>query len=820
MGRLARLVHDVRHAFRGLARTPGFTSVAMLTLAIGIAAMTTVFSWVQAVFLEPLRGVPDHASLRLVSGRSRDGEERPFSVPDFRDLQKACQNGEVPFDVASFSLTTVNLVEGDRPERLWVSLVSGNFFEVLRVPAAAGRTFTPDEGSAPHPVAVLSHRLWQRRFRGDPGLVGRAIRLNGAPYTVVGVAGPDFYGADIGSSTDLWIPVAMEQRILGGESRWNQRGRNWMEAIARLRPGATDEQAGPALAAVSARLAAAWPESGGGVTHHLYRFWNAPGSREPRLVLTVAGAMALLVLVLACANVANLLLVRALGRRREAAIRLALGASRGGMIQLLLAEGLVLAGLAGVAGLLASLWSQQLFRKLAPVADLPPSPPPALDLRVLGFTAAVALSTGILFSLAPAFQMAGPRLAAVLRDEGAAVSGGRKARLRSVLVVVQVALSCVLLISAGLFARGLREAARLDPGFSARRVLFASLDVFPNGYSEARGRVFYRELLRRLAALPGVEAATAAMQLPLSGTFSSTDVEIAGYVPKPEEEMSVGFNVVGPQYFETMGIDVLRGRGISLQDDERAPAVVVVNETMARKYLMQGGMQGGPDGNALGGTIRWRGRDLTVVGIVRDGSYRRLREDPLPYMYVPLLQSYLSATVLHVRTAGDPEALAEAVRAEVRRLDPTLPLSGLKTMERHLRRATFAPRLLATFLGGLGTIALLLSTVGLYSVIRYAVSQRTREIGVRLALGARPAEVARLVLGQGLFLALLGTVLGLAAAFATARLLASQLYGVSATDPLVFTVAVLLLAAVSALASWLPARQAATVDPMVALRAE
>lgn len=811
---MGRLVRDVRHAFRGLARAPGLTAVAVLTLAIGIAATTTVFSWVQAIFLEPLRGVPDHASLRILWGRSRDGEQRSFSIPNFRDLQTASQAGEVPLDIASFALAPVNLTDGERPERLWASLVSANFFEVLRVRTIAGRTFTPEEGNAPgaHRVAVLSHRFWQRRFQGDPGLVGTAIRLNGEPYTVIGVAAPDFHGADIGLSVDLWIPVAMEHRILGGESRWEQRGWSWMHAIARLRPGVTDAQAGPALAAVSSQLAKTFPENNEGVSHHLYRFWNAPGSREPRLALTVAGAMALLVLVLACANVANLLLVRALGRRREAAIRLALGAGRGSLIQLLLAEGLALAALAGAAGLVMAVWLQRLFLALSPASDLPPSPPPALNPRVLAFAAAVSLLTGVLFSLAPALQMASPRLAGVLRDEGTAVAGGRKGRLRSALVVVQVALSCVLLISAGLFARSLREAARLDPGFSARRVLLASLDVFPNGYDEARGRTFYRELLRRLAALPGVESATAAMQLPLSGDFSSTSVEIAGYVPKPEDEMSIGYNMVGPAYFETMGIEVLQGRGIALQDDERAPAVVVINEHMARRYWPQGG--------ALGGTIRRRGQEMTVVGIVRNGDYRRLREEPLPYMYIPLFQSYLSRAVLHVRTAGDPAELAGAVRAAVRELDPALPLSDVRTLEEHLRGATFEPRLLATFLGGLGAIALLLSTVGLYSVIRYAVSQRTRELGVRLALGARPAEVARLVLGQGMILALLGAGPGLAAAFATGRLLASQLYGVSPLDPAVFTAVVALLAAVSALASWLPARRAAAVDPAVVLRGE
>jgi predicted permease len=811
---MGSIVRDLRHAFRGLVRTPGFTLVAVLTLAIGIAAVTQVYSWIQSIFLAPIPGASEPASVRLLWGRSRDGAQRSLSIPTFHDLRKAGQTGDLPFDTASFSLGTINLMEGDRPERLWVSLVSGNFFELLGVRAAVGRTLTPEEDGAPgaHPVAVLSHRFWQRRFQGDPGIVGRTIRLNGQPWTVVGVAAPDFHGADIGLSVDLWAPVAMEAQVLGGPGRWEQRGWSWMHGISRLRPGVTDEQAAAALATVSARLAAQYPENLDGVTFHAHRFWNAPGSREPRLALTVAGAMALLVLVLACANVANLLLVRALGRRREAVIRLALGAGRGGLIRQLLTEGLALAVLAGVTGVLIALGARRLFNALTPSTDLPPGPPPGLDVRILAFAVGVSLLTGVLFSLVPALQMASPQLAGVLRDGGMAVSGNRKGRLRSALVVVQVALSCVLLISAGLFARSLREASRLDPGFSARRLLLASLDVFPNGYDEARGKMFYRELLRRLEAVPGVESATLAMQLPLSGSFSSSSVEIDGYVPKPDEEMSIGYNIVGPGYFETMGIQILRGRGITLQDDERTREVVVINEAMARRFW--------PDGQALGRTFRQGESELTVVGIVRNGNYQRLREEPLPYMYVSLFQSYLSGMIVHVRTAGEPAPLAGALREEIRALDPSLPLSNIRTMDEHLRRATFEQRLLATFLGGLGLIALLLSTVGLYSVIRYAVSQRTRELGVRMALGAQPGEVARLVLGQGMILALLGAALGLAAAFAASRLLASQLYGVSATDPTVFAGVVVLLAAVSALASWLPARRAAGVDPMVALRSE
>lgn len=805
---------DLRHAFRGLLRTPGFTLVAVLTLAIGIAATATVYSWTQALFLAPLPGVPDQGTVRIFTGRTRDGSQRSLSVPNFRDIQKAARKSGIPVQVAAHSLTPVHLMEGERPERIWASVVSGNFFDVLGVRAAAGRTFLPEEDGAAngHPVVVLSWDFWQSRFQGDPALVGRTLRLNGHPYTVVGVAPRDFHGADIGLAVDLWVPLAMQPRIVTGGDRLEQRGWGWMNAVARLAPGVTDGRARASLEAVSAQLAKDFPDNNEGVTYLAYRFWNSPGSDTSRRTLIVAGAMALLVLLLACANVANLLLVRALGRRRETAIRLSLGAGRGQLVRLLLAEGLALSLLAGGLAVLITAWSRRLFELLSPPVDVPVGPPPPLDGRVLAFAAAVALLTGLAFSLAPALQLTSWRLAGVLRDEGTAVSGGRKGRLRNGLVVVQVALSCVLLITAGLFARSLRQASALDPGFSARNVLLAAVDVFPNGYDEARGRIFYRELRRRLAALPGVESASFAMMLPLSGSSSSSSAKIEGYQPKRDEEVNVGFNFVGPDYFEAMGIPVLRGRGLNAADDERAPKVAVINEAMARRYW--------PNGDALGGKLEAVGENMTVVGIVKNGAYQQLDEEPQPMLYAPMLQNYVSAMILHVRTTGDPAGLINALRAEVRALDPSLPLADVRTMGEHLRLATFNQRLLASFLGGLGAIALLLSTIGLYSVIRYAVSQRTRELGVRMALGAQPGEVARLVLGQGMVLALLGAGLGLIAAFATGRLLANQLYGVSATDPVIFGGVLALLAAVSAFASWLPARMAAEVDPMIALRRE
>jgi predicted permease len=803
---------DLRHAFRGLLRTPGFTLVVVLTLAIGIAATATVYSWARALFLAPLPGVSEQETVRIFTGRTRDGSQRSLSVPNFRDLQKSTGNGELPFQIAAHGLTPVHLMEGERPERLWASIVSGNFFDVLGVRAAAGRTFLPEEDTTPdgHPVVVLSWDLWQRRFQGDPALVGRTLRLNGHPYTVVGVAPRGFHGADIGLAMDLWIPLAMQRQVVAGGDRLEQRGWGWMNVVARVAPRVADARAQAALEAVSARLAKSYPDNNEGVTFVLYRFWNEPGSDTSRRTLIVAGGMALLVLLLACANVANLLLVRALGRRRETAIRLALGAGRGQLTRLLLAEGLALSLLAGGLAVAITTWSRRLYELLTPTVDLPVGPPPPLDARVLAFAAVVALLTGLVFSLAPALQLTNPRLAGVLRDEGTAVTGGRKGRLRNGLVVVQVALSCVLLITAGLFTRSLGQAAALDPGFSERDILLGTVDVFPNGYDEARGQSFSRELRRRLAALPGVESVSYAVQLPLSGNSNSASATIEGYQPKRDEEVNVGFNLVGPDYFETMGIPVLRGRGLTIADDERTPLVAVVNEAMARRYW--------PDGNAVGGKLRSLGKDLTVVGIVKNGAYRELKEEPKPLMYVPLQQLYVPGMILHVRTTGDPAALANALRAKVRELDPSLPVTDVRTMREHLRLATFEQRLLASFLGGLGAIALLLSTVGLYSVIRYAVSQRTRELGVRMALGAQPGEVARLVLGQGMVLALLGGGLGVAIAFGTGRLLANQLYGVSASDPVIFGSVLAVLAMVSAFATWLPARMAAEVDPMITLR--
>jgi predicted permease len=810
---MTSILRDLRFGFRMLVKSPGLTLVAVLTLAVGLGATTVVFSWMRGLVFEPLPGVPDQSRLRPIMGQSRSGDWRSLSAPDARDLAKS----DLPAAVTAFDLTAMNLTVGERPERAWGMLVTGNFFDVLGVRAAVGRTFRPEEDTTPgtHPVAVLSHELWQRRFQGDPRIVGSKLLINRQAFTVVGVAAPKFQGPVAALRADLYVPLAMQPLVHPGSDRLTARGSRWLQALARLGPGATQEQAQAALDTLTSRLGAAFPDTNDGYRIRLFQFWNSPQGASSFLmpVLLVLGSMALLVLLLACANVANLLLARALGRRREIAVRLSLGAGRGLIIRQLLIEGLLLALLAGAAGIAVAAWGRNLLIAFVPVTDEPVDPSFPIDAGLLGFAALLSLTTGVLFSLVPALQATSPDISSTLRDEAGAVSGGRKGLVRSGLVVAQITLSCLLLITAGLFVRSLGRASDIDPGFSARNVLLATVDLFPGGYDEERGRAFFRELLRRTSALPGVESVSMASTVPLDfGGTSSMSLDIAGYAPGPEEDVTVELYQVGPDYFRTMGIPLVAGRDFTLQDDQDAPLAMVINESMARRYWA------GRD--PIGGTVRIGQKDFKVVGVARDGKYQQLSETPQTHFYIPVLQSYRPEMTLHVRTAGDPAPLADTLRREVRALDAELPLTAVKTMREHLRISVFSQRLAASFLGSFGALALVLATVGLYSLIRYTVSQRTREMGVRIALGARRRDIERLVVGEGLVLALIGLGLGLALAFGITRFLSSLLLGVSANDPAIYALITLILAGVSALSSYLPARAAAGVDPIVALRAE
>ena len=809
---MGSFLRDLRFAVRLLLKSPGFAVISVLTLAVGIGANTTVFSWMEGILLRPLPGVPRQEDVRVIWGHARDGGLRSLSVPNVRDMQKSLG----PLRVVASSITPANLTGGERPERVWAALITGDVFDVLQVKPALGRGFLPEEDGAPsaHPVVVLGYDFWQRRFLGDAKTVGSTIQLNGHPYTVVGVAPRGFIGTEVGLKMDLWVPLAMQPQLQSGGSRLDSRGSNWLQGLVRLQPGATQAQAQAALDALAVHLEKQYPDSNDGERFRLYHFWDAPSGASGilRPVLSVLGVMAALVLLLACANVANLLLVRALGRRKEVAIRISLGAGRGRLVAQLLTESLLLVTAAGGLGLLLATWASGLLLAAFPPTDAPVIPSFPIDGRVVVFAAIVSLVTGLLFSLAPAAQLASPGIALTLRDEGGAVAGGRKGVLRSGLVVAQLIVSCVLLITAGLFLRSLGKADGIDPGFRERNILLASLDIFPNGYDEAHGKAFYRQLMEHVAARPGVEAVTVSTLVPLDFDNWSSSLTVDGYQAAPKEEITISFFVVGPDYLHTLGIPLAGGRDFTAQDDERAPKAIIVNQAMADKYWR--GRQ------ALGGRVKIGKEQYTVVGIARTGKYHALSETPQPFFYLPVLQDYQSGMILHVRTAGDPLRLADTMRAEVRALNPDIPLVTVKTMRQHLRIAVFTQRLAATFLGGFGVLALLLATLGLYSVIRFTVSQRTRELGVRAALGARPGQIARLVVDQGMRLAGLGLIVGVGAAFGLTRLLASQLLGVSATDPLVFLTVALLLTAVSALASWLPAQAAAAVDPNVALRAE
>ncbi len=493
---------DLRHAVRLLARSPGFTAVAVLTLAMGLGANATVLSWIRGLLLEPLPGVPRQEELLVVSGESRSGDHRSLSIPDARSLDEDQDLARV----AAFEVVPMSLTAGESPERVWGCIASGNFFDALGVRTVLGRTFRPEEDSTPktHPVAVLAHHFWQDRFQGDPAVVGRTVHLNRLPFTVIGVAPEGFQGAQVGLRPDLWVPLAMQEMVVPGGNWIDQRGSRWLVGLARLRPGVSPEQASAAIQAVSARLERDWPDTNDGIRYRLFPFWNDPNGAAGFLkpVLAVLAAMAALVLLLACANVANLLLVRALGRRREIAVRSALGAGRGRLVRQLLAESLILALPAGILGVLLAMAGVRLLAAFIPPLDIPVAPAFRLDAQVLAFTAALTVTTGLLFGLAPAAQTSPSRIADVLRDESASTLGGRKGRARSVLVAAQVALSCLLLVAAGLFVRSLRRGGEIDTGFSTRNALLASLDLFPVGYDEARGRLFYRQALERFGC-PG-----------------------------------------------------------------------------------------------------------------------------------------------------------------------------------------------------------------------------------------------------------------------------------------------------------------------------
>ncbi len=796
-------------------KRPGFTLVVALTLALSIGANTTIFTWIKAVLLQPLPGIDNTEELVEIWGATRNNSALSTSYLDYLDFR---DRNEVFSGLIAHQVLPLNLGRGAKPERVWGTIVSGNYFDVLGVKVAIGRAFLPEEDRTPnaHPVVVIGHGLWQRRFGGDSNVIGQTVTLNEHEFTIIGVAPKEFGSTFSGAALDVWTPVMMKDYVARPHFSLTDRGSRWLMVMGRLRPGATVAQAQANVATIAGQLARGYPQTNEQLGVEVYSLTRSPYGlkRTMRPALAMLMAVVALVLLIACANIANLLLARATSRRKEIAIRMALGASRMRLTRQLLTESLALAGLGGVSGLLLAFWTARSLKAFIPPFGLAVSFDTSPDARVLGFTLAVTVITGLLFGLVPALQASRPDLASTLKDDMGAV--GRRQRrfsLRHLLVVAQVALSVLALVGAGLFVRSLWKAQRADTGFNADGVVLASFDPFLNGYDETRGREFYRRLVERVEALPGMQSVSLARRLPLTlSGIAFANLAIEGYTPGRDEDMRINYETVGPKYFRTMGIQLVRGRDFNELDNERAPGVVIINETMTRRYW--------PDRDAMGQRLKL-GKDwLEIVGIAGEVKQRRLNEPPQPFLYLPLLQDYRSNMILVARTNLELRAALPSVESVVATLDPNIPIFDVKTLNEHTGISLFLPWMAATLLSLFGLLALLLAAIGLYGVMSYTVSQRTREIGIRISLGAMRRDVLKLIIGQGLILSLIGIGAGLVAALAVTRLIGRLLYGVSANDPATFMLIALLLTGVALLACYLPARRATKVDPMIALKNE
>jgi len=806
---------DLRYSLRTLFKKPGFTFVVVTTLALGIGANATIFTWIKAVLLASLPGIEQPEKLVEVWGATRNNSALSSSYVDYLDYR---DQNKVLSGLIAHQVLPLNLGRSEKPERVWGAIVSGNYFDVLGIKALIGRTFLPEEDRTPntHPVVVIGYGLWERRFGADPNVLGRTITLNEHDFTVIGVGPKDFASPFAGLALDVWTPVMMKDYVARPHFSLTDRGSRWLMVMGRLKPGATVPQAQANIAAIASHLEQEYPQTNERLGVAVYSVLQSPFSlkQDMRPALAILMAAVGVVLLIACANVANLLLARAASRRKEIALRLALGASRRRLVQQMLTESFVLASLGAALGLAIAFWTA---RSLA--AFLPPYASRASfdtrpDAVVFAFTLGLTVITTLLFGLAPTLHASKQDLVTAMKDNTATVGRGpRKVSLRHALVITQVALSMVALISAGLFVRSLREAYKADPGFDPHGVVLASLDPFLSGYDESRGREFYRRLVERVSAVPGIQSATLARRLPLTdGGIAFANVVIDGYAPAKDEDMRLNYETVGPQYFQTMRIPFVHGRDFDERDQEDARGVVIINETMARRYW--------PGGEALGRRLKLTKDWLEIVGIAKDVKYRSLNEAPQPFLYLPLLQDYRSNMILVARTTIEPEKMFQPVRAEVAALDPKIPMFGVKTFEEHVGISLFLQRMAATLLSIFGLLALSLAAIGLYGVMAYSVSQRSRELGIRVSVGAERRDIFKLILGQGLAISVVGLLAGLVAAFAVTRLTAKLLYGISATDPVTFIVIALLLLCVTLLACYFPARRATRVDPMIALRVD
>ncbi|KPK01254.1 MAG: hypothetical protein AMS20_13965 [Gemmatimonas sp. SG8_28] len=813
---------DLRYAVRKLMKSPGFTAIAITIMGLGIGANTAIFSIVNAVLFRPLPYENPSEIVRIFTSDSDGRTPLAVSYPDLIDYRA---RSDLFSGAVAYENVFLNLTGSDGSEVVMGEYLCADFFALLGVAPALGRAFTPeeDEPGASPPVVVLAYDTWRRRHGGDPAIVGSTIRLNGRPVTVVGVGPEGYNGSTVGITSEYWLPWGSAVQVEPAEvRRMEGRGNRSLMMIARLQPGVTREQAEAALNGVARRLGEAYPETNENLAVFVYpanqvrlhpiidsALYPAAG-----LLMAVVG----LVLLVACSNIANLMLVRAASRRKEVAVRLALGARRSRLISQLLTESTLLGVAGGIAGLVMAIWFARFIVSFKPPLPIPVVIDLNLDWRVLAFTVVLSLITGVLFGLAPALKSSRPDLVPTLKDETHSLAvKNRRLSMRNLLVVSQVALSLVLLVGAGLFVRSLINSQQVDPGFDTERTAMATFNADVAYDNDAEAREFLDRLVEQLETHPGIEAVALSDRLPLSIGVQMNGVYVEGLAPPPgEDEFSADFASASPGYFETMGIPILRGRAFTDADNPDAPRVAIVSATMARR------LWGTEDvvGKRFARGSRANQLDMEIVGVARDVKVRTLGESPRLYFYIPTGQDNPFVMSVVVRSSGDPTAIPNLILREARALDSNVPVMVAGTMTEHVGVVLFIPRMGATLLLGFGILAMVLAGLGLYGVVAFSVAQRTRELGVRMALGAGQGRLVRMVVTQGLALVIVGAVAGLALSALAMRPVVTLLNGVSPTDPVTLVGMCLLLLAVAALASYIPARRAARSDPLVALRSQ